>query len=236
MLQTTNQLVREQMRWEIVTFIREPLQYALKCYALRNAWDRAWVKIYDAVNPTVTVTEEGQLVVVPILEDATLLEWLEHSYWRWNIISRVYAGTIGRRHEILNGNEIEEEEAVANNNFGTDVTTSALYTQAMENIGSVAFFGVFEDMENSYELFFHTFCFSRHDYWSPSEMRPLKSRVPDADTIALSQKRNRVDDEFYKAAVALYETRVAVMKQDRLVNGNACRFKAGQCAVTATIT
>ena len=198
-----------------ITFLRDPLDYAIKCFHLRSVWDTNWHvlyaenksdiyhKIFDPYRMNIYFNNQTDDYIIPALSNINMEQWVEYSFWRYNLQTRIFAGDLIDKIEIckqynmlhifhankevrkvrFNGQcQITFDQAVNMNHQGKKHT---LYQQAYDNLTrKFSFVGIFEEMKDSYDLFFYKFGFNQQNIYHANEIkdrsnlrRPLPSTL-----------------------------------------------------------
>ena len=110
------------------------------------------------------------------------------------------------------------EQSLEENTLGLQ---SPLLKTAKDFLENSQFFGIFDRMPESYELFNHGFCLPSRPDLLPVEHAHSKREVPEG-LREVFEKYNPLDQMLYTYAVELFEERVHVMNRDRQ-RGVKCR-------------
>lgn len=192
----------------VLTFLRHPYSYAAKVFSMFKSWDPHYFEILG---------ETGREV-----SEVTIEEWLEKAYWRWNIFNTMFVGR-SLQLIIMKTKDIAftRDEMIEWNAQGT---ASDFYQEAVAYLTKpTLYFGIFEEITDSWELFGHTTCVPEQYRTTRKIERPKTGRDLSPEVQQLVQKYHALDLLLYEYGVELFHQRVKQMNQEK-AQGYRCMF------------
>eukprot|EP01094_Clydonella_sp_ATCC50884_P017757 TRINITY_DN3158_c0_g1_i1.p1 TRINITY_DN3158_c0_g1~~TRINITY_DN3158_c0_g1_i1.p1 ORF type:complete len:572 (-),score=113.02 TRINITY_DN3158_c0_g1_i1:504-2219(-) len=229
------------------TMLREPSQYAKRIWRGVDGMDRA----HPAMRPPGAISDrwvrfdrtfEGATNCS--LDVATMPQWVSLAHWRWNYFTRGLAGEYP--HKLLLDSErdafTEREHAWSMNEHGVGARQ---LLDAVAALHSFHFFGIFDRIPESMELFAFTFCSDVGHIEHEFSTRIMRSREELSDrgdrtargmaavgeaTDRVMRQRNRLDFVLFQYAEHVFDQRLEEMRTARAA-GYRCKLTHSPCGL-----
>jgi len=228
------------------TMLREPTQYANRVFQDQRTFDGTVEEMkkkmgIQGVSKTYFFFDQlFEEMTQCSVEYVTFEQWVDLSYWRWNYFVRGmaddYVSTIWLRYSSRV--TTTRDSAWAENELGAE---SALLQSAVKKLHEFAFFGIYDKLELSMELFAFTFCID-FDALGFTFKRPTKAMknpelhlargaalVGDEGYRAMRDK-HRLDYLYFEYAEDLFDRRVAAMHAAK-ERGYRCMLPDTSCGL-----
>ena len=178
--------------------------------------------------------------------DGDFNSYMRFAHHRWNIFTRMLAGTLAPRHDPVHyykdvkemyDSAFTREMAIAQNEQGVEAPDFKLAVQRLERM---PYFSIFERMEESVELLCFTFCYDCSKLGF--EYKPKKRKDIPSDVVKGVEVYNTLDVALYKHANDLFSQRIQWMQEakadgitcDLLMSG--CGMKGMECGESTMVS
>jgi len=229
------------------TILRDPAKYHYKDYKVGSApdWkDRGVCRVWDDAASAGKDTygfacRKDECSSVDAESSGWCLDgdfnsYIRFAHHRWNIFTRMLAGTINPKHdpvmyyehvEAMHSGIFTREMAVTQNEQGADAPD---YKKAVQRLEQMPYFSIFERMSESVELLCFTFCYDCSKLGF--EYKPKKrAEVPD-DVVEEVNTYHPLDFMLYKHADALFSERIEWMRKAK-AGGVQCDLLLSGCGL-----
>lgn len=218
-------LTKHTQKPHVMTFLRHPYQQAHKWYEFRMFWDKGVVRSLL----------QNETLALRLESGVPFEEYQNASFWRWNLMTKMLLGrTYNHRlvwldpvaKQLLGADTLGSDDVLntrhANIRLNQLGASSPEYTQAKSLMKELLFFGLFEQLETSHELFFFNFCDLRIPDKLVGRGRRARFKV-DTQRATLVMKNNVLDYLLYEYAEKLFAERVGEMRRLKS-RGTWCRM------------